>query len=215
MTHNIGTPTTTTPEQLNYFHKNPRTGNVTAIQQSIQENGVYKPIIVNKGTHTGRPNEVLAGNHTLKAIRTLAAENPNDEQYQNIDIWLVDVDDTTATKIVLADNKTADLGTYDQQLLADLLQTVDDNLDGTGYTYEDLDTINQLIQTLDEEPDWADAFSNMPQDEPSSFTRSFNLTKEQADIVDSAIDYARTQQDNVEGNANGAALHWICGQVTD
>lgn len=215
MTHNIGTPTTTTPEQLNYFHKNPRTGNVTAIQQSIQENGVYKPLVVNKGTHTGRPNEVLAGNHTLKAIHALAADNPDDDRWHKVDVWLVDVDDTTATKIVLADNKTADLGTYDQQLLADLLQTVDDNLDGTGYTYEDLDAINQLLENIEEEPDWGDAFSNMPEDQPNSFTRSFQLTKEQADIVDSAIDYARTEQGNVEGNANGAALAWICGQVTN
>ncbi|MDX3097732.1 hypothetical protein PV417_24845 [Streptomyces sp. ME19-03-3] len=42
-------------------HPNPRTGDVDAIAESLRVNGRYKAIVVNRGTHTGRPNEVLAG----------------------------------------------------------------------------------------------------------------------------------------------------------
>lgn len=150
--HSIGEPATLNTNDLNLFHNNPRTGNTKAIRESIEENGVYKPLVVNKGTHTGRPNEVLAGNHTLKAVQAIAADNPDDEQWQKADVWLVDVDDTTATKIVLADNRTADLGDYDNELLQELLESVDDNLDGTGYNYDDLDAIRDELEALEGAP---------------------------------------------------------------
>lgn len=150
--HSIGEPATLNTSDLNLFHNNPRTGNVESIRESIEENGIYKPLVVNKGTHTGRPNEVLAGNHTLKAVQAIAADNPDDEQWQKADVWLVDVDDTTATKIVLADNRTADLGDYDNELLQELLESVDENLDGTGYNYDDLDAIRDEVEALEGAP---------------------------------------------------------------
>lgn len=145
-TPNIGEPTTPPITELNLHHKNARTGDVQAIKGSMVANGVYKPIVVNKGTHTGRPNEVLAGNHSLKAMRELAQENPDDTRWQNVSVWLVDVDDDRATRILLADNRTADLGSYDNELLQELLESVDDDLDGTGYDYDDLDTLTELVE---------------------------------------------------------------------
>lgn len=147
--HSIGEPATLNTNDLNLFHNNPRTGNVEAIRESIEENGIYKPLVVNKGTHTGRPNEVLAGNHSLKAVQAIAADNPDDEQWQKVDVWLVDVDDTAATKIVLADNKTADHGEYDDQALYELLSAIDENLDGTGYNYDDLEDLSALMEEVD------------------------------------------------------------------
>lgn len=148
-THSIGKAATLNIADLNLFHNNPRTGNVDLIRESMEENGIYKPLVVNKGTHTGRKNEVLAGNHSLKAIQALAADNPDDDRWQKVDVWLVDVDDNTATKIVLADNKTADHGTYDDQALYDLLSAIDDNLDGTGYDYDDLEDLSALMEEID------------------------------------------------------------------
>lgn len=132
----IGAPETIALPELNTFHRNPRQGDVQAIKGSIQTNGLYRPIIVNRGTHTGRPLEVLAGNHTLKAYRELAEENPG--EYSTIDCWVVDVDDDRANRIVLADNRTADLGGYDNDELLELLDsldgdTIDEQLLGTGY----------------------------------------------------------------------------------
>ncbi|OIS05318.1 hypothetical protein BHG00_09820 [Corynebacterium ulcerans] len=145
-TMNIGRHAQYALTELNRFHKNARRGDVEAIMGSIVANGVYRPIYVNRGTYTGRPLEVLAGNHTLEAMRRLAEQNPDDPRWQTVDVWEVDVDDQRATKIVLADNRTAELGDYDTDALVALLETVDDDLDGTGYDYDDL---SELLETTD------------------------------------------------------------------
>lgn len=145
-TANIGTPQRVPLTDLNLYHKNPRLGDVQAIKGSIVANGVFRPVVVNKGTYTDKPNEILAGNHTVKAIRELAEENPDDARWRNVDVWMVDVDSERAARIVLADNRTADLGSYDNEELLGLLETVDYDLDGTGYDYGDVDDLRSLVE---------------------------------------------------------------------
>jgi len=140
---NIGVPETHDIDELHNYHRNPRTGNVDAIKTSMQVNGVFRPIIVNRGTHTGREMEVLAGNHSLKAMRELAEET-GDDKWLKVDCWVVDVDDDRASRIVLADNRTADLGGYDNERLIELLTELDYDLDGTGYDYDDLEMLKNL-----------------------------------------------------------------------
>ena len=114
---------------LTPYHRNPRVGNVEAIAASLEARGQYRPIVVNLGSHTGRALEVLAGNHTLLAARSLG--------WSTVQATTVDVTDEVAAQIVLADNRLADLGTYnDEELLAVLEQASD--LTGTGYTDRDL-----------------------------------------------------------------------------
>ncbi|MCD4558239.1 ParB/RepB/Spo0J family partition protein [Schaalia sp. lx-100] len=132
MTHDLTTSKVPT-ESLNLYYKNPRLGNVTKIAESLQRNGQYRAIVVNKGTHTGRHMEVLAGNHTLKAARQIGMET--------ITAHIIDVDEDQATRIVLADNKTADLGTYDNELITQLIDTLNEDYEGTGYTEQDLDEL--------------------------------------------------------------------------
>lgn len=121
-----------TVDDLQTFEKNPRRGDVSAIAKSLVRYGQYRPIVVNAGTLTGRANEVLAGNHTLLAARSLA--------WTTIDCAVVDVDDEQARAIVLADNRLADLGEYDSSDLYDLLSSLD-SFDGTGYGQSDLDRL--------------------------------------------------------------------------
>lgn len=118
--------------RLHTYHRNPRQGDVATIRESLTVNGQYRPLVVNRGTHTGRPDEVLAGNHTLMAAR--------DAGWAELAVCWVDVDDDHAARIVAADNRTADLGGYDERLLAELLGELPD-LAGTGYTEDDLDRI--------------------------------------------------------------------------
>lgn len=132
------------PSELNLFHKNPRLGDVDAIAASLRANNQYKPITVNRGTHTGRPLEVLAGNHTVKAFRDLAEKYPEDERWQEVDCWVIDVDDDRATRIVAADNRTAEKGSFDDEMLLELLSSLDD-LEGTAYEQDDLDQLERLI----------------------------------------------------------------------
>lgn len=132
-----GTLETHRPADLATFHKNPRVGDTDAIAASLRANGQYKPIVVNRGTHTGRPLEVIAGNHTLKAVRTLAEEYPSDDRWQSIDCWVIDVDDDRSSRIVAADNRTSELGGFDTDALVELLDDLPD-LEGTGYSDDDL-----------------------------------------------------------------------------
>ena len=74
----IGQTTEVTPDVLRYFHRNARQGDVGVIMGSLKAHAQYRPIVVNLGTYTGRPNEVLAGNHTLQAIRQLSVTHTED-----------------------------------------------------------------------------------------------------------------------------------------
>jgi DNA modification methylase len=115
---------------LHTFGGNPRKGAVDQIAKSLEKHGQYRPIVVNRGSSTGRPLEVLAGNHTLLAARSL--------EWAHIDAAVVDVDDSTAKSIVASDNRLADLGGYDEAALFELLDSLDD-LVGTGYGISDLE----------------------------------------------------------------------------
>lgn len=128
--------TTAPVAELHTYHRNPRQGDTTAIRQSLVVNGQYKPLCVNIGSHTGRPQEVLTGNHTLMAAR--------DAGWSHVQIVTVDVDEDQAARIVAVDNRTADKADYDERMLAELLGDLPD-LDGTGYDPGDLESlVNRL-----------------------------------------------------------------------
>lgn len=112
--------------------QNPREGDVGAISQSIEHNGVYRPVIVQKST-----GYILAGNHTYKAMQALGINR--------IPTVQIDCDDQQAKRIMLADNRTADLGTYDDTILLDLLQEVD-ILEGTGYDGDNIDDLIKITE---------------------------------------------------------------------
>lgn len=122
--------------ELCTFKRNPRRGDVAAIASSLERWGQYRPIVVNTGSLTGRPNEVLAGNHTLLAARSLG--------WESIECAVVDVDEKTAAAIVLADNRLADLGEYSSDDLHALLSGLDD-LTGTGYFDADLEDLEREL----------------------------------------------------------------------
>ncbi|MEU1015325.1 ParB/RepB/Spo0J family partition protein [Streptomyces sp. NPDC005898] len=128
-------------DELVPYHRNPRTGDVDSISESLSTHGQYRAIVVNRGTLTGRPNEILAGNHTYKAAKQLG--------WAQIAVTWLDVDDEAAAKIVVVDNRTSDLAGYDTLLLADILQDLPD-LKGTGYDQDQLDQL--LDETALPEP---------------------------------------------------------------
>jgi hypothetical protein len=107
---------------------NPRRGNDTAVAESADVNGFYGAVIVQQST-----GYVLAGNTRLRVARAAGADT--------IPGIVVDCDDETATRILLADNRTSDLATYDTESLTELLTLVNsetDGLLGTGYLESDL-----------------------------------------------------------------------------
>jgi hypothetical protein len=102
---------------------NPRRGDDKAVADSVNANGFYGAILVQKST--GR---VLAGHTRLRVARADGATSVPG-------IWL-DVDDAQARRILLADNRTSDLAFYDDdtlfKLIAETLEE-DGTLLGTGY----------------------------------------------------------------------------------
>lgn len=138
---------TAKPSELNVFHRNPRKGDIGAIAASLKAHDQYKPIVVNRGTATGRPNEVLAGNHTLMAIRDLAERYPDDPRWETVLVHWLDVDDDRCNRIVTADNQTAQLGGFDMDELAGLLEDIGTvNLADVGFTEADFADITAMAQ---------------------------------------------------------------------
>jgi hypothetical protein len=136
--------------ELALFHTNPRRGDVAAIKASLLANELYKPLVVNRGTRTGRAYEVLAGNHTLMAARELFTADPDDARWSALDCYVIDVDDQRASRIVLVDNKTGQLGGFDEETLAQLLViNLGSDLTGTGYSDAELSDLSALLASPD------------------------------------------------------------------
>jgi ParB-like chromosome segregation protein Spo0J len=123
---------------LESYPTNPRRGDIEAIAQSLKAHGQYRPIVVQYGT-----NFILAGNHTYKAAKKLG--------WKKIKITYVDVDEESARKIVLADNRLTDLATYNEPLLKSLLTALPE-LEGTGFTQSEVDTLDRLMNGQDKDP---------------------------------------------------------------
>lgn len=156
LTDAVGTTISIAPRFLNTFHRNPRRGDIDAIAASIVTNGQYKPIVVNAGTHTGRPNEVLAGNHTLMAMRQLAEQHPFAEGFSMIKAHVLDVDDDMANRIVLVDNRSFEAGQgIDPEIILELLGQV--GTTGTGYTDAELDKLAESFGKNNAEPSEPDS----------------------------------------------------------
>lgn len=120
------------------WDKNPRSGDLEALKESILKNGFYQPVVVQRST-----NAVIAGNHRCAALRELGADK--------VPVVYVDATDEEATRIALADNRTSDLAFYDDHQLFDLLDTLiqnGDGLEGTGY---DRNAYQLLLEGLDSE----------------------------------------------------------------
>lgn len=130
-------------DSVRRYGRNARTHDLPLIRESLRVNGQYRPIVVNVGSKTGRENEVLAGNGTHEAAEA--------EGWDKIAATFVDVGEDAAARIVLVDNRSNDLAAYDDRLLAELLESLED-FAGTGFTDDDL---SKLVASLDDDvPDF-------------------------------------------------------------
>ena len=131
-----------TPHPRNYNN-----GDVDAIAESIEVNGMYRPVYVQKSTAY-----IIAGNHTWHACKMLGAEQ--------IPVVVLDIDDTTALRIMLTDNRTAALAVPDNSQLLNLLDELanTDTLHGTGYRDYD----REVLRALNEIPVDHDEFAQWP-----------------------------------------------------
>ena len=120
--------------QLHPHPRNPRRGVVPEIQLSLQRFGQQRPVLVQTdGT-------IVAGHHVVRAAEA--------EGWTHIAVTRTDLQNGEAEAYLLADNRLADLGLYDDALLAELLKPMAaaDTLAGIGYSHED---VQSLLAYLD------------------------------------------------------------------
>lgn len=111
---------------------NPRRGKIELIVSSLLTFGQQRAILVQEST-----GYIVAGNHTY-----IASSYPGLE-WTHIAAVVEDMSDEKAGAYLLADNHTADVGTYDDKELTRLLQRHADEgtLELTTYTADELDTL--------------------------------------------------------------------------
>ena len=126
-------------ERLELLPGNPRRGDVAAVAASLQAFGQRKPIVARVVDRV-----VIAGNHTLQAARQLG--------WPQIAVVWVDDDETTSKAFALADNRTAELGDYDDAALAALIGEVGsvdpELLAASGWSE---DAVKELLAELEPE----------------------------------------------------------------
>ena len=110
---------------------NPRHGDIGAIMQSIEQNGFVGVLVAQCST-----GHVITGNHRMQAAANLG--------FTKLKVEWKDCSDEEALRLLLADNRTSDLATNDDVVVADLLMALAESeagFDGTGYDGDDLDDI--------------------------------------------------------------------------
>lgn len=118
-------------DQIHPHPRNVRQGDIGAISESLKAHGQYRAVVYQEST-----KRILAGNHTWKAAKALG--------WTKIAATPIVCDDEQALRILLADNRSSDLATYDDKELMSLLQEIADTteqLEGTLFDGDDLDDL--------------------------------------------------------------------------
>lgn len=129
------------PAPFNYNN-----GDVEVICESIEMNGMYRPIFVQRST-----GYIIAGNHTWLACKALDAHD--------VPVVMLDVDDVTAKRIMIEDNEAARKAIPDNGLLFGLLSQIKEETGTllasvTEQDYEVLKALNEIPLETDEFGQW-------------------------------------------------------------
>lgn len=121
------------------YKKNPRKNNdsVDDVANSIRDFGYLQPIVVD------RNNVVIVGHTRLKALQKLGRTE--------VEVVVADdLDDKQADAYRIADNKVGEKSIWDDELLSQEIQRLQDDIDMTQYGFSDED-VQSLIASADEE----------------------------------------------------------------
>lgn len=123
------------PNALSLHPRNPRRGDLDEIKASFRAVGFYGSVIVNEAT-----GYVVAGNHRVMAARALGMEA--------IPVTYIRVTPEQEDRILLADNKLANLGGQDSEALLRVLRSIEAQpmgLRGTGYTDREVKRVQDRV----------------------------------------------------------------------
>lgn len=133
--------------ELEPHPQNAKTHDLELLKESVRRFGQYRALVVQKPRGKRKRHRILAGHGTFFALRDLG--------HERVTVHAHDVDDDTAKRIVLMDNRSVERGGVNEQALGELLASLNGDFDTTGYEQADLD---KLLKAFDrEEPDTAPA----------------------------------------------------------
>jgi hypothetical protein len=176
------------------------TKNLDAIKGSLSQFGQRKPIVI-------QGNIVIAGNGTLEAARQLGW---NEIQAVRVpDDWTAD----QAKAFALADNRTAELATWDHAALSSQIL----ELQEVSYPVADLGFDLPELPTDDL---WTQAFDATSSERKEVQQITFTLHTDQAETVKRALaeskalgDFGDTQNSNDNGNALARIVEMWLGSL--
>ena len=128
------------PDSLKEFQGNVKVHGEKQVQElakSLEQFGQIRPVIVDES------NVILCGHGLVKAAIKLG--------YKEIEVMVMKgLDEKQKKKLLLADNKLADLGTYDYDAIDEIINSLDGDFDIPGF---DADTLEEMygVSSIDEE----------------------------------------------------------------
>lgn len=120
-------------DSIKVHPENPRRGNVEVIEESISRNGVYQPVVAQRST-----GHIIVGNHRYLAMRA--------QGLKEIPVIWRDLSDEDVLRIMLVDNRSSELGEFDLEQLVGILDDLQGDLVGTGYTEDSLDDLTAYLE---------------------------------------------------------------------
>ena len=149
------------PGTLTPWEQNPRDNEqaIDKVAKSIERFGFASPIIARQAD--GR---VIAGHTRLSAALRLGLAD--------VPVRFLDLDDQMASALALADNRLGEIATWTDDTLAEVLTALEEDgvdLDGLGWTGEELDGLLQSIEPEESGPEDVDDrdFDTLPEDVPA------------------------------------------------
>jgi ParB-like chromosome segregation protein Spo0J len=130
--------------ELEPHPQNAKTHDLELLKESITRFGQYRSLVVQTPRGSRKRHRILAGHGTYFAMRELG--------WETVSVHPHDVDDDTAKRIVLMDNRAPELGGFNNQALAELLSSMHGDFSATGYEQEDLDELMKLFDEPDPSP---------------------------------------------------------------
>lgn len=156
-------------DSVTQHEANYNNGDVEAIAESIEVNGMYRPIYVDRSN-----NQILAGNHTWEACKSLGATQ--------IPVIYLDYEGVEGLRTMVADNRLASLARPDNRQLVALLNTIEaesgSGLHGSGFGERDLEALIHLAEIpveYDEFAQWPTISVQVP---PHVRRAYMNMTRE-------------------------------------
>lgn len=177
---------------LHLSENNPRRGDVPKIAESIQEQGWFGRLIVQAYSPRQGTSRVLKGNHSFQAGTSVGMTAFPCE--------VLDVDDVEGDKIMVGDNRYAELATWEDRILAEVLVPLPDLL-GTGYTDVDLQALLSSLEMPDD-PEPPEGRAPAAEVRVQVGTVSFTITREEWDAFEGKLS-------NDAGNRHEDQVAWV------